>query len=256
MSAAPAGTLYVVATPIGNLEDITARALRVLRDADLIAAEDTRHTRSLLQHFGLATPVVSYHDHSGPGKLEALLARLGEGASIALVSDAGSPAISDPGYPLLRDAAARGARIVPVPGPSAAIAALTIAALPTDRFAFLGFAPRKSGARRALLAEYVERAETLVLYESPHRLAALLADAREVLGDRPAAVCRELTKLYEEARRGSLGELAAMQATDPARGEIVLVIAGASKQERREAERAARRAARHAEREGDDADTA
>lgn len=252
MSAQASGTLFVVATPIGNLEDISARALRVLRDASVIAAEDTRHTRRLLQHFGIDTQVVSYHDHSGPGRLASLLERLADGQTVALVSDAGSPAISDPGYPLLRDAVAQGSTVVPVPGASAVIAALTIAALPTDRFAFLGFAPRKSGARRALFAEYAERPETLVVYESPHRVQALLEDALAALGDRRAAVCRELTKVHEEARRGVLSELIAAQERTAARGEIAVVIAGATREERREA----RRAERRDERRRHDADTA
>ena len=260
MSAANAGTLYVVATPIGNLEDITSRALRVLREADVVAAEDTRHTRRLLQHFGIGTRVVSYHDHSGPGRLASLLECMANGQTVALVSDAGSPAISDPGYPLLRDAVAQGTRVVSVPGPSAVIAALTVAALPTDRFAFLGFAPRKSGARRSLFAEYAERPETLVVYESPHRVLSLLEDAHAALGDRHAAVCRELTKLHEEARRGLLTELIAGQKRTPARGEIVVVIAGATREERREARRAERRSERDGERDSergrDDADTA
>jgi 16S rRNA (cytidine1402-2'-O)-methyltransferase len=221
------GTLYLVATPIGNLEDITLRALRILREVPLIAAEDTRHTRKLLNHFAIATPTISYHQHSGPARTEAVLAALAEG-DVALVTDAGTPAISDPGVELVRATLAAGYAVVPIPGPAAAITALIASGLPTDRFTFVGFLPRKSSERRAEL-EHLRRApETLIFYEAPHRLLATLADLHAVLGDRPAALARELTKLHEEWRRGPLSALRAEAAggTGP-RGEYSIVVAGA-----------------------------
>lgn len=221
------GTLYLVATPIGNLEDITLRALRVLREARLIAAEDTRHTRKLLAHFQIATPTISHHEHSGPAGIERVLAALAEG-DVALVSDAGTPALSDPGQELVRAAIAAGYSVVPIPGPAAAIAALVASGLPTDAFTFLGFLPRKSAERRAMLARFREATPSLVLYEAPHRLCATLDDLIAVLGDRPAAFARELTKLHEEWQRGPLSELRARYATVEPRGEFTLVIAGAA----------------------------
>jgi 16S rRNA (cytidine1402-2'-O)-methyltransferase len=220
-----AGTLYLVATPIGNLEDITYRALRVLAEVDLIACEDTRRTGLLLNHYGIKTRMLSYHEHNEQARAAELAEMLLEGASIALVSDAGTPGISDPGYRLINAARACGARVVPVPGATAFVAALVASGLPTDQFFFGGFLPARSLARRARLEQVRAFPSTLIFYEAPHRLAATLADAREILGEREAAVARELTKLHEEIARGRLSELARRFASeDAARGEIVLVI--------------------------------
>ncbi|MBL8056698.1 MAG: 16S rRNA (cytidine(1402)-2'-O)-methyltransferase [Anaerolineales bacterium] len=223
------GTLYLVATPIGNLEDITARALRILREAALIAAEDTRHTRRLLTHFAIHTPLTSYYEHNKLDKLDAVLAAL-ETGDVALVSDAGTPALSDPGYELVRAALAAGHAVTPVPGPSAVLAALVASGLPTDAFVYLGFLPRKDAERRRLLESVRAEPRTLVAYEAPHRLLETLADLRAVLGDRPAAVARELTKLHEEIFRGTLAEAAAHFAEKEVLGEITLVVAGAAGQ--------------------------
>ncbi len=218
------GTLYVVATPIGNLEDITLRALRVLAEVPLIAAEDTRTTRHLLERHGITTPLVSYTDHNKHARIPALLAHL-ERADLALVSEAGTPTISDPGEDLVGAAAAAGHRVVPVPGPSAALAALSVSGLPTRRFLYLGFLPRAGVERRSLLHSVARLPYTLVAFESPHRLRAALEDMLVVLGDRPVAVCRELTKVHEEVYRGSVrGALAYFQ--EP-RGEFTLVVQGA-----------------------------
>ena len=221
------GTLYVVATPIGNLEDVTLRALRVLAEVPLIAAEDTRTTRRLLERHNIRTPLTAYTDHNKQARIPALLARL-ETGDLALVSEAGTPAISDPGEDLVAAAAAAGHRVVPVPGPSALLAALTASGLPTRRFLYLGFLPRTSGDRRRLFTTVAALPYTLVAYESPHRLRAALADAFTVFGDRPVAVCRELTKVYEEVFRGGLSEAVA-HFTAP-RGEFTLVIAGATEE--------------------------
>ena len=222
------GTLYVVATPSGNLEDMTARALRVLREADLIACEDTRHTRKLLSHFGIGTSLWAYHDHNEREKAPELLERLKQGRDIALVSDAGTPAIADPGYRLVRLCREQGLPVVAVPGPSALTAALSIAGLPTDRFAFEGFLPSKVKARRELLTALAGEPRTLAFYESPHRLRATLEDVVVVLGaEREIAVARELTKMYEECVRGSAAEVAAKFAASVIRGEVVLLIAPA-----------------------------
>ncbi len=221
------GILYLVATPIGNLEDITLRALRILREAPLIAAEDTRHTRKLLAHFQIATPSISYHEHSGPAGIARVLAALSQG-DVALVSDAGTPAVSDPGQELVRAAIAAGYAVVPIPGPSAVVTALIASGLPTDHFIFLGFLPRKSAERRALLETVRDATATLVLYEAPHRLLATLDDLAATLGDRQAALARELTKLHEEWLRGPLSELRAHYTGGVTpRGEYTLVIAGA-----------------------------
>lgn len=230
-SAVEAATLYVVATPIGNLDDVTLRALRVLRDVDVIAAEDTRHTRQLLEHHGIPARgrLVAYHDHVEEERADDLVSRVASGASVALVSDAGTPLIADPGYRLTRAALQAGVRVVPVPGASSPIALLSCAGLPTDRFTFAGFLPAKSAARQRAIAELADRTETLLLLESPHRLAATLADLAAVLGDRPAVLGRELTKRFEEVRRGTLASLAARYGDGgegAARGEIVLAIAG------------------------------
>jgi 16S rRNA (cytidine1402-2'-O)-methyltransferase len=222
------GTLYVVATPIGNLEDITLRALRVLREVPLIAAEDTRHTRKLLNHFAIATRAVSYHQHSPAARVEAILAALAAG-DVALVTDAGMPGISDPGQPLVAAVLAAGHAVVPVPGPTAVIAALAASGLPSDQFTFLGFLPRRSTERRQALRDVRALPHTLICYEAPHRLLACLDDLLAVLGDRPAALARELTKVHEEVQRGSLVLLRAEAAADGGpRGEYTVLIGGAS----------------------------
>ena len=224
-----AGRLYVVATPIGNLGDISARAREILQQVSVIAAEDTRHTGVLLKHFGIATPQVSMHDHNERERVPELVSRLRQGASIALVSDAGTPAISDPGFELVRAAAAAGIEVVAIPGPCAAIAALSIGALPTDRFCFEGFLPARGAARRKHLETLVHETRTLVFYESPHRLRDTLDDCAKVLGAaRSATIVREITKMHETVYRGSLGEhlTRAQSDADFSRGEIVLLIAG------------------------------
>jgi 16S rRNA (cytidine1402-2'-O)-methyltransferase len=219
-----AGGLYVVATPIGNLGDITLRALATLAGADLIACEDTRVTRKLLDRYGISTPLVAYHDHNAAKARPLLLCRLAEGASIALVSDAGTPLVSDPGYKLVRDAQEAGVTATALPGASALLAALTVAGLPTDQFLFAGFLPPKQAARRARIAELTAIPSTIVLFETGPRLAATLADLAAGLGPRNATVCRELTKLHEEIRRGDLETLAQGAGTSEIRGEIVLVV--------------------------------
>jgi 16S rRNA (cytidine1402-2'-O)-methyltransferase len=218
------GTLYLVATPIGNLADITHRALQVLRDVDLIACEDTRHTRKLLQHYGIDTKTISYHEHNEQQRARGLVERLQQGSDVAVVSDAGTPAISDPGFRLVRAAIESEISVVPVPGPSALISALIAAGLPTDEFFFGGFLPGRASARRARLNELRSVPGTLIFYEAPHRLAASLKDAYEVLGEREAVVARELTKLLEEIRRGRLSELSEHYSSVEPRGEIVLLI--------------------------------
>src|ERR1044072_4640722 len=219
------GTLYLVATPIGNLADITHRALQVLNDVDLIACEDTRHTHKLLNHYGINTKTISYHEHNEQQRATELIDRLKEGTNIAVVSDAGTPSISDPGFRLVRAAIENDISMVPVPGPSALIAALIAAGLPTDEFFFAGFLPARTNARRARLNELKSVPGTLIFYEAPHRLAATLADACEILGEREAVVARDLTTLHEEIRRGLLSKLAAdyTEKTD-IRGEIVVLI--------------------------------
>jgi 16S rRNA (cytidine1402-2'-O)-methyltransferase len=222
---AAAGTLYLVATPIGNLEDITHRALRVLREVDVIACEDTRHTRTLLTHFSIQTKTLSYHEHNERERAAELAARLAAGASVALVSDAGTPGINDPGFRLVRACIERDINVVPIPGATAFVAALVASGLPTDEFYFAGFLPPRQHARRLRLAALRAVPATLVFYEAPHRIAGALADAREVLGEREAAVARELTKLHEEIARGRLTDLIArFSGEHAARGEMVLVI--------------------------------
>ena len=221
------GTLYVVATPIGNLEDVSARALRILREVHVIACEDTRHTRLLLQRYGITTPQVSYHEHNEQTRAQELLRRLQEGTSVALVSDAGTPVLSDPGFTLVRQAVAAGVPVVPVPGASAITAALSVAGLPTDRFVFLGFLPRKAGERRRALVDIARIPWTLVMFEAPHRVVRTLRDLGGVLGDRQVAVMRELTKKFEEIVRGTVSEVADRMAQPPPRGELTLVVAGA-----------------------------
>jgi 16S rRNA (cytidine1402-2'-O)-methyltransferase len=221
------GTLYVVATPIGNLEDITFRAARVLGEVSLVAAEDTRLTRRLLAHLGLHTPLVSWHAHSGPGRSEAIVARLADG-DVALVTDAGTPGVSDPGPALVAAARAAGHTIVPIPGPSAVTAALSVAGLPADAYRFVGFLPRRGRERRAALIGLPDETATMVLYEAPHRWRACLADLAGALGgDRPITVGRELTKQFEEVWHGTLAEAQDRWRAIEPRGEFVLVIAGA-----------------------------
>lgn len=220
-----AGTLYLVATPIGNLEDITLRALRVLKEVHVIACEDTRHTRVLLDHYGIKTKLTSYHDHNERERATELAELLERGNSIAVVSDAGTPAISDPGFRLTRLAAERGAHVVPIPGPTAFVAALVASGLPTDEFFFGGFLPARSSQRRARLLDVRAISSTLVFYEAPHRVAESLQDARDILGEREAVVARELTKMHEEIVRGRLSIVAEhFRSADAARGEMVIVI--------------------------------
>ncbi len=220
-----AGTLYLVATPIGNLEDMTHRAIRVLREVNVIACEDTRHTRKLLTHYGVNTRTISYHEHNERDRAAELLQLLESGSDVAIVSDAGTPGISDPGFQLARLAIEGGFRVVPVPGANALISGLIASGLPTDEFLFAGFLPARSGARRTRLAELGPVPATLVFYEAPHRIAATLKDAREILGERQAVVARELTKMHEEIVRGRLSELAVrFSADENVRGEIVLMI--------------------------------
>jgi len=220
------GTLYLVATPIGNLADITHRALQVLRDVELIACEDTRHTHKLLNHYSITTKTISYHEHNEQQRSVELLARLLAGSDVAIVSDAGTPGINDPGFRLVRLAIENNISVVSVPGPSALVTALVASGLPTGEFFFAGFLPARSGARRTRLVELRDVPGTLVLYEAPHRLRATLKDAAEVLGGvRQAVVARELTKLHEELRRGTLLELAEHYGkSENPRGEIVLLI--------------------------------
>ena len=218
------GTLYLVATPIGNLADITHRAIDVLKTVSVIACEDTRHTRKLLQHYGLETKTVSYHEHNEQERARQLIELLREGKDVAVVSDAGTPSISDPGYRLVRAAIENEVRVVPVPGPSALISALIAAGLPTDEFFFGGFLPPRSNARRTRLTELRSVPGTLIFYEAPHRLAETLKDALETLGEREAVVARELTKLHEEIRRGRLSVLVEHYSNEDPRGEIVLLI--------------------------------
>ncbi len=230
MAIGPAGRLYVVATPIGNLGDMSSRAKEILQSCSLIAAEDTRHTGALLKAFGIQTPQLSLHDHNEQFRAGDIIERLGQGASVALVSDAGTPAISDPGFELVRAAAAAGFEIIAIPGPCAAIAALSIGALPTDRFCFEGFLPVRGAARRRRLQSLAAEARTLVLYEAPHRVRETLEDCAAVFGgERSAMVAREITKMHETSYRGSLRDLLARADVDAdfGRGEIVLILAGA-----------------------------
>lgn len=219
------GTLYLVATPLGNLEDISARALRVLREVDLIAAEDTRQTRKLLQHYDIHTPTTSYHEHSKPGKLQRILEALREG-NVAVVSDAGTPALNDPGYQLVVEAIQAGYEVSPIPGPSAPVAALVVSGLPTAAFLYLGYLPRKSRERRRLLEEVARMPYTLIFLETPQRLLSALADIQQVLGNRRIAVGRELTKLFEEIFRGDVESAREHFGSQPPRGEFTLVLEG------------------------------
>ncbi|MFQ5943815.1 MAG: 16S rRNA (cytidine(1402)-2'-O)-methyltransferase [Anaerolineales bacterium] len=221
------GTLFLVSTPIGNLEDVTLRALRVLSEVDVIAAEDTRHTKKLLNRYEIQTPLLSYHDHNEAARLQVMLDHLLRG-SVALVSDAGTPLVSDPGFKLVRAAAAAGHEVSPIPGPSAPMAALVASGLPTDAFVFLGWLPRKAGQRERAVQELASERRTMVAMEAPHRLRETLLNLEQVFGpERQIAVCRELTKQYEEVVRGSLSEVREQFEREEPRGEITLVIGGA-----------------------------
>ncbi|MCK9231044.1 MAG: 16S rRNA (cytidine(1402)-2'-O)-methyltransferase [Syntrophales bacterium] len=220
------GTLFIVATPIGNLEDITLRAIRVLREVDLIAAEDTRRTAILLRHYGIETPVTSLHDHNEREKSGTLVSRLIQGSSIAYVSDAGTPGISDPGFVFLREALAGSIEVVAIPGPSSVIAALSVSGLPMDSFSFFGFPPSRSAKRRQFLESLEERTETLVFFESPRRLQSSLRDMLEILGNREITISRELTKLHEETMRGTLSAVMERIGDAPVRGEVTMVLEG------------------------------
>ena len=218
------GTLYIVATPIGNLEDITLRALRVLKEADVIAAEDTRHTQKLLNKFDIHTPLTSYHDHNKEEKAPVLVSRLLEGKSIALVSDAGTPGISDPGYFLINLAIDQKVPVVPIPGATAAIAALSVSGLPTDRFVFEGFLPSKHTARMKRLTELAKEDRTLIFYEAPHRIMQALEDMQTVLGDRKAVLTRELTKVHEQVIRGTLSKVKKHLEAGSMKGEFTIIV--------------------------------
>ena len=226
------GTLVLVATPIGNLEDVSARALRVLREADLVAAEDTRHTRKLLSHYGIPAQVVSLHEHNERARAASLIERVLNGQVVALVTDAGSPGIADPGYPVVRAAVAAGVRVESIPGPSAVITALQVSGLPTDAFLFAGFLPPKGAARRRRLEELSAQRETVVVFESPHRIDKCLEDLEAVWGERPIALARELTKHHEQVLRGSAREVRAALRAEWKRGEMVLVLGGRTRVER------------------------
>ena len=228
--AVESGALYVIATPIGNLEDISARALRILQEVQGIAAEDTRHTGRLLAHFGIQTPLFSLHEHNERARLEQVVARLQEGQALALVSDAGTPLISDPGFPLVRELRRQGLKVIPVPGPSSIVAALSVAGLPTDRFVFEGFLPAKSAARRERLQALVREERTLIFLEASHRITETLGDLVAVFGEeRPATIARELTKRFEEIHTTSLSELQLWldAAAERHKGEFVVLVGGA-----------------------------
>lgn len=220
------GTLFIVSTPIGNLEDITLRSLRVLKEVDLIAAEDTRRTRQLLAHYGIHKPLISYHEYNRRRRERILLQELREGKSIALVTDAGTPGISDPGEDLVRRAIQENIPLVPVPGPAALVAALSISGLPTESFLFYGFLPSRAAARKKWLTSLKDRPETLVFYESPRRLSSLLENAAQTLGDRRVVVAREMTKVYEEVYRGTLSELLDQLGEEEVKGEVTVILEG------------------------------
>lgn len=221
-------TLYLVSTPIGNLEDLSPRAVRILRDVKLIAAEDTRRTAKLLNHFQINTPSTSYYDHNKGHKIDGVMAALAQG-DVALVSDAGTPGLNDPGYLLVRAAIDAGHTVSPIPGPNAPISALVISGLPTDKFTYLGYLPRKAGDRQRAIEEVKSLPYTLIFFETPHRMVDSLQDLEDILGDRQIAIAGELTKMFEEVYRGKISEARAYFADHPARGEYTLIIAGQSK---------------------------
>jgi len=231
-SSSTKGVLFIVSTPIGNREDITLRALRILKGADLIAAEDTRRTGLLLKHFGIQTPLTSYFEGNESKKKDFILSKLTQGERVALVSDAGTPGISDPGFRLIQTTIEHQIPIVPIPGASAVIAALSVSGLPTDAFVFRGFLPHKTRKRRDLLEELADVRETLIVYESPHRISETLKDMYEVLGDRKIVLTRELTKIYEEVLRGKVSEIRLQIGERKLKGEITLVISGKTKHEK------------------------
>lgn len=227
------GTLFVVATPLGNLDDLTFRAVKCLKEVDLIACEDTRRTTKLLNHLGIRKPLISCFEHNELARLDELLGRIGRGANVALVSDAGTPTISDPGFALVRAAHERGIKVSPIPGPSALVAALSVSGLPTDAFLFAGFLPRTSGARRTRLQALRALPATLIFYESPHRVVESLVDMIAILGDRRAFLCREVTKVHEELKGGALSDLVkTLGGRAEVLGEIVLVVAGGGRRRR------------------------
>lgn len=227
----PVGNLYIVSTPIGNLEDITLRALRVLKEVGIIAAEDTRHTRKLLSRYDIHVPLTSYHDFNKYEKAELLISKLKEGIDVALVSDSGTPGISDPGYYFIKRAIEEGIKVIPVPGATALIAALSVSGLPTDRFSFIGFLPKKRTSREKTLRILSEVEHTLILYESPHRVLKTLNEIKEIFGERRISVARELTKIHEEVIRGIISEVIDKLERQPPKGEIVLMIEGKRKEE-------------------------
>jgi 16S rRNA (cytidine1402-2'-O)-methyltransferase len=226
------GILYIVATPIGNLEDITLRALRVLKEVDVIAAEDTRHTQILLSHHDIHTPLTSYHEHNEKIKAQDLVTRLARGQNIALVSDAGTPAISDPGFRLVVQAIRAGIRIIPIPGASALTAVLSATGLPTDRFVFEGFLPAKKRQRRERLQTLRHETRTIIFYEAPHRLKDALDDIHELLGNREAVLAREVSKIHEEFLRGPISELVCALGSGDVRGEVTLIVSGSAGESR------------------------
>jgi len=222
------GRLFVVGTPIGNLEDITLRAIRILKEVDLIACEDTRRTQQLLNHYQIRTPTISYHEHNEMTRAPELVIKLTEGNNIALVSDAGMPVVSDPGFRLVHLAVRHAIRVVPVPGASAFVAALAASGMPVDKFRFLGFLPSKKAARRQALEEHKAATKTLVFYEAPHRVLEMLHDVRDILGDRDVVLAREVTKIHEEFWRGTASELLERAKGKIIKGEITLLVGGAS----------------------------
>jgi 16S rRNA (cytidine1402-2'-O)-methyltransferase len=222
------GQLFLIATPIGNLEDITLRALRILKEVDAIACEDTRHTQKLLNHYGIHKRLVSYHEHNEITRASELVSEMENGANIALVTDAGTPLVSDPGHRLVALCVKHGIRIVPIPGASAALAALAASGLPADRALFVGFLPARQGERRRALADLAPNQRTLIFFEAPHRIAKMISDAADILGNRPAVLARELTKIHEEFLRGTLVELAKRLQAAPLKGEITLVVGPAT----------------------------
>jgi 16S rRNA (cytidine1402-2'-O)-methyltransferase len=226
VSEATSGTLYIVSTPIGNLEDITLRALNTLKEIDLIAAEDTRRTKKLLNHYQIKTPLTSYFEHSGFKKAQSLIAQLKKGKDIAIVSEAGTPTISDPGYKLTKLAIENNIKVIPIPGATALIAALSASGLPTDSFIFEGFTPRKSGKRRNFFLSLKDQPKTLIFYESPRRLLSTLKDILEVLGDRKIVIARELTKIFEEVIRGKISEVIELLEDKTIKGEITILVSG------------------------------
>lgn len=220
------GTLYIVATPIGNLEDVTARAVRTLSEVDLIACEDTRTSRVLLQHYGISKPTVSYHNFNERQASERIISRILEGQNVAVISDAGTPSISDPGFIIVREAVRQGINVVAIPGPAAMIMALAVSGLPTDAFIFYGFLPQTSGKRRAILESLADRRETMIFYESPYKIHKLLDEILEVIGNRQAALCREMTKKFEEVVRGDIETIRDKFKEKKIKGEITLVVQG------------------------------